>query len=292
MTKESVLTGIAAFFIVLFAMPLGHALMIVMEHSLSKASLHLAAFLMGAAGLLLAIIGVYVNGDTRQTLFGLFGGLLFWTGWIEFAYVYYADRFGVTPLLDSAGEVITKPEYLIMPSSAGFLVMFLLIYLFNIKTGCNFFNYLQKIFFRNSKTRIEPKPMARHVALITFMELNLMMWASYLLLLFCYDDHFLGDRHPVTTAVAATCLAGSVYMFTRLIRRSVWGQAIRYAIATVIVFWTFVEVLGRRDVFKEIWVHPLEYATEMSILLAAFAVLLAILIYNSAKRKKAKDIHD
>ncbi len=54
-----------------------------------------------------------------KTLWGLFGGLLFWTGWIEFIYVYYAHRFGVQPLIID-GEVVTKPEYLIMPSSFGF----------------------------------------------------------------------------------------------------------------------------------------------------------------------------
>ncbi|MDR1338491.1 MAG: hypothetical protein LBK58_00270 [Prevotellaceae bacterium] len=30
------------------------------------------------------------------------------------------------------------------------------------------------------------------------MELNLVLWTSYLLLLFCYDDNFIGDRHPAT----------------------------------------------------------------------------------------------
>lgn len=286
MTKKNVLIGLSSFLIVLFTMPLGHALMILLEHMFDKSSLYNVAFAIGAVGLLLTIVGIFVNGDTRQTLFGLCGGLLFWTGWIEFGFAYYANRFGVQPLTDINGEVITKPEYLIMPSSAGFFVMFLLIYLFSIKSGCNFFIYMQKLLFRNSKTRIELKPMARHTALVTFMELNLMMWASYLLLLFCYDDHFLGDRHPVTTAIAVICLFGAIYMFTRLIRRGTWSSAIRYAIATVIVFWTFVEVLGRRDVFKEIWVHPLEHKYEMTIMFAAFVVLVVCLVLKSDRRNK------
>ncbi len=72
MTKKTVLIGIASFLIVLFTMPLGHALMILMEHLLNKQALYHAAFAMGAVGLVLTIIGVFVNGDTRQTLFGLF----------------------------------------------------------------------------------------------------------------------------------------------------------------------------------------------------------------------------
>lgn len=286
MTKKTILIGVFSFLIVLFTMPLGHALMILMEHTLDKQALYYAAFAMGAIGLLLTIIGVFVNGDTRQTLLGLFGGLLFWTGWIEFGYIYYAHRLGVQPLVDAAGEIVTKPEYLIMPSSTGFLVMFLLLYLFSIKSGCRMFLYLQKIFFRKSKVRFEIKPITRHTAIITFMELNLILWTSYLVLLFSYDDHFLGDRHPITTLIACICLVGSIYMFIKLIKIHQWGYAIRYAIATVIVFWTFVEVLGRRDVFKEIWVHPLDYKYEMIAILVSLVVLLAFLIYNSSKRKR------
>lgn len=285
MNKKTLFIGVASFFIVLFTMPLGHALMILMEHLLNKQALYFAALGLGFIGLVLTITGIFAKGDTQQTLYGLFGGLLFWTGWIEFAYVYYANRFGVQPLLDEAGEIITKPEYLIMPSSVGFWVMFMLLYLFSIKTGCNFFNYLQKVFFRKSSVRVEIKPITRHTALVTFMELNLLLWTSYLVLLFCYDEHFLGDRHPVTALIAFGCLAGSIYMFLKLIKISAWGYAIRYSIATVIVFWTFVEVLGRWDIFKEIWVHPLDYIPQIVAMLVAFVGLLVALMYNSRKKK-------
>ena len=71
---------IASFLLVLFSMPLGHALMILMERLMSPSAMHYAGFLMGLAGLFLVIVGVFAKGDTRQTLWGLFGGLLFWTG--------------------------------------------------------------------------------------------------------------------------------------------------------------------------------------------------------------------
>ena len=68
---------IASFFLVLCTMPLGHALMTVMESTLSISALHYSAFAMGLAGLAMVIAGVFVKGDTKQTLWGLFGGLLF-----------------------------------------------------------------------------------------------------------------------------------------------------------------------------------------------------------------------
>ena len=141
--------------------------------------------------------------------------------------------------------------------------MFMLLYLFNIKSGCDFFNYLQRVFFRNSKVQVEMRPMTRHTSLVTFMELNLILWTNYMVLLFCYDDNFIGDRHPITALVAFGCLVGSLFMFRRLINISQWGYALRFSIATVVVFWTFVEVMGRWNAFHEIWVEPMTYQSEM-----------------------------
>ena len=39
-------------------------------------------------------------------------------------------------------------------------------------------------------------------SIVTFMELNLIMWTSYLVLLFCYDENFIGEHSPVTALVA------------------------------------------------------------------------------------------
>lgn len=285
-SKKSIIVGVSSFLLVLFSMPLGHALMILMEHYLSSTTLHYTAFAMGGVGLLIAIIGVFAYGDTRQTLYGLFGGLLFWTGWVEFIYVYFAHRFEVQPLMVD-GEIVTKPEYLIMPSSFGFWVMFMVLYIFNTKTGCSFFNYLQKKFFKGSQVAVQMRPMAHHTSLVTFMELNLILWTSYLLLLFCYDDHFLGERHPVTIFIAIASLVGALFLFVRLIKIGHWGYAIRYAIPTVIVLWTFVEIMGRLSILREIWVAPMDHKIEMFSILASFiVVLIGILWINRGKLKR------
>lgn len=72
---------IGSILIILLLMPLGHALMIIMEHTLEPTALHYSAFAMGFVGLVITIWGVFVKGDTRQTVFGMTGALLFWTGW-------------------------------------------------------------------------------------------------------------------------------------------------------------------------------------------------------------------
>ena len=75
-------------------------------------------------------------------------------------------------------------------------------------------------------------------------------------------------------------------MFIKQLKIASWGANIRMAIATVIVFWTPVEIMGRIDLFNEIWVAPLEHVTEMIIILAAFLVLVACLTYSLLRKKK------
>lgn len=277
--------AIASFLFVLFMMPLGHALMIIMEHGLDETALHYAAFAMGACGMLMVVAGVFAKGDTAQTLWGLFGGLLFWAGWVEFLFMYYANRFGTQALVDpQTGEVLTRPEYLILPASFGFWMMVMMLYLFCTRNGCNFLNWCQRRILGARKPQIAARPMTRHVSVVTFMELMMILWSSYLLLMFCYDDNFLGDRHPVTLCVGLGCLVGSGFIFARQLRIPSWGANIRMAIATVIVFWTPVEILGRMNLLQEIWIAPMEHKREMAVILVAF-IFLGVYLWHTASRK-------
>ncbi len=283
-TKKYPGKALASFFLVLFIMPLGHAAMILMEHLMAPGPLHVCAFLLGLAGLLITIAGVFVRGDLRQTLCGLFGGLLFWTGWVEFLFQYYADRYGMQPLVDPVKGNVTQPEYLIMPATFGMMMMVLLIYLFSIRSGCNFFNWCQRRLFGGRRDIIVVRPVTRHTSIVTFMELNMMLWVSYVLLMFCYDTHFLGDTHPVTIAIGLGCLVGSVFIFLRQLRIPSWGANIRMAIATVMTLWTFVEILGHIGILKEIWLEPTEHVGAMSVLAALFLGLGGFTVYKAVKK--------
>ena len=282
--KKNWWKSIASFLLVLCTMPLGHAMMIIMENTMTPAAVHCSAFCMGLAGLLLVIGGVFVKGDTRQTVCGLIGGLLFWTGWVEFLFQYYATRWGTQPEMEN-GEVVTRPEYLILPASFGMWMMVMTLYIFSTKNGCNFINWWQRMILRSHKNEIAARPMTYQTSIVTFMELNMILWASYLLLMFCYDKNFLGDRHPITSIVAAGCLLGSIFIFRKQLKLSSWGANIRMAIATVIVFWVPVEVLGRLNFFHEFWVEPEKYATQIVSILVAFVVLMVYIMMAARKRK-------
>ncbi len=297
---------LASFILVLLLMPLGHALMILMEHFLSPGTLHCAAFAMGFAGLLITLAGTFQRGDTRQTLWGITGAMLFWTGWVEFLFAYFAQRFGTHCDLLGSGTVETlsvyrdglltrseflingqplesfsraelkmlrgsRPEYLIMPATFGLWTMVMTLYLFTTRTGCNFMRWVQR--HTGLEERVELRPMAHHANIVVFMEWNVMMWGDYLLLMFLYDPAFVGPSHPLTLAVAAAALAGSFFMLRKQLSVTAWGRNIRFSLATVIVFWTFVEIMGRNGFLKEIWVDPLHHAAEMSAFLAVFVGL-------------------
>lgn len=316
--KNSLHVGktLGAFVIVLLLMPLGHALMILMEHYLEPTTLHYSAFAMGFAGLLITICGVFVKGDTKQTCFGLTGAMFFWTGWVEFLLAYYAQRYGVHCDLTGNGVVATvteyingigvnhsftindaplesfsreelkeirgsRPEYLIMPATFGMWMMFIVLYVFCTRTGCNFIRWIQR--HCGVEDNVELRPMAHHSSIVVFIEWNIMMWGLYLLLMFCYDPVFLGDSHPVTYALGLFCLVGSALMLKKQLRIGQWGRNIRMAVATVIVFWTFVEIVVRGGFLKEIWVDPLNHVIEMTAVLATFILLVFGLWFYNAK---------
>ena len=52
--------SIASFLVVLFTMPLGHALMMIMDKTMTPEAVHYSAFFMGLAGLIMVVIGVVV----------------------------------------------------------------------------------------------------------------------------------------------------------------------------------------------------------------------------------------
>ncbi|MDR0186636.1 hypothetical protein FIN92_08645 [Prevotella brunnea] len=276
-----------SFLLVLFAMPLGHALMILMEKFMNEEAMHTGGFALGAIGLVMVVMGVLVKGDTRQTLWGFFGGLLFWTGWVEFLFLYYARRYGVQPEIEN-GVVVTKPEYLIMPASFGMWIMVMTMYVFCTKNGCDLITWIQKVCFRSKRKEIAVQPMTRHTSIVTFMELNMILWAMYLLLMFCYDKTFLGDHHPITFLVGVGCLVGSVFMLRHQLHIAAWGANIRMAIATVIVFWTPIEILGRINFFKEFWVEPEKYAWQLAVILIVFLSLGIYLWFKGKQRRITK----
>lgn len=285
-------TGVLAFVIVLLMMPLGHTLMVLMQKLFGEHVLF-SAFVVGALGVVCLWWGVMRSRKALSaTLLGAIGGVLTWTGWVEFSFVWIAKKLNVAPLIEE-GVVRTKPEYLVMMSSLGLLATMCLPYVFS-STRCTFFHWIQKSSGIKKVTE-KAGPVDRPLALITFMEMVMLIWTFYVVLLLCYDKDIAGDRHPATWIVAFGSLAWSIWLFSRLVRIKSFDHAIRYAIPTVVIFWNFVEILGRWDLYHEIWVHPFEHWLENSLILTmmiGFTLYFVIKGRNDRQRRRHANPRD
>jgi len=275
-----------SFLLVLLLMPIGHALMVLNEQLLHTDK-YLGAIVIGLLGVGLLVWGIKKNyNPTLATVMGFLGGVLVWTGWIEFSFVWVAEKNNVSAYMVN-GEVATKPEYLVMLSSLGLLAALVLVYTFS-RSACNFFIWIQKRLRMHEDIRTHTNTK-KPWAVITLAETIMILWFFYILLLIVYDPDIAGDRHPATYIVGYGSLLWSVYLGTRLFQIQTFDYALRYAIPTVIIFWNFIEVLGRWDTFKEIWVHPMEHWLEVSIFfIVMIGLVLLFLKHPSFSRKQER----
>ncbi len=277
--------GLFAFLIVLLLMPIGHALMILNEGLFKEFKLE-GAFIIGLLGAVALVFGVRKNANkSLASIMGLLGGVLIWTGWVEFSFVWIAEKNDVQPLIEN-GSIATKPEYLIMMSSLGLLSTILLFFIFS-STRCQFFKWFQQILHIRKQFK-EDNAKHKLIAIITFIETIVLLWTFYIVLLLVYDKDIAGDKHPATYIVAFGSLFWSVYLFINLLKINTYDYAIRYAVPTVIIFWNFIEVIGRWNLLKEIWVHPFEHARENGIILILLLAFVSYYFYENHKLARIK----
>ncbi len=102
--------------VILGSMPMVHLVARVLKDNYDGTQLLGAGMAVGFVGMMMVVVGVFVKGQTRQTLLGLIGGMFYWTGWVDFLFMYYAHRWGTHAEIDPVtGEVLSRPEYLLFP---------------------------------------------------------------------------------------------------------------------------------------------------------------------------------
>jgi len=234
----------------------------------------------------LLITGIIKNKNRAvASILGLLAGILIWTGWVEFSFVWIADKLHIAPYMEN-GEVATKPEYLVMLSSIGLLGTLGLFYAFS-RTHCTLIVWFQKV-FRYKDRLVQKSFIEKPLAIVAFMETIIIIWSFYILLLLVYDQDIFGDRHPATYIVAYGSLIWSAFLIANLLRIQKFDYAIRYAIPTVVIFWNFIEVAGRWGWFKEIWVHPQEHWIEITTMTAIFGGVLIYYFKNTSTKATFK----
>ena len=141
--KRPPFIGAIGFALVFIFTAIGHSVMVLIMDIFGSAQF-LAAFAQGLLGAIMIYIGVRYNDDENvATWLGFFGGSWLWAGWVEFSYVYYSRHVGIEPL-DLGGGHKQLPEYMLLPSSIGFLFTTLVFFFFNRETRCNAFRWMHK----------------------------------------------------------------------------------------------------------------------------------------------------
>jgi hypothetical protein len=195
-----------------------------------------------------------------------------------------AEKNKVSPQIIN-GEIATKPEYLIMLSSFGLLATLVIFYFF-VRSNCLFFIWFQKLIGIKSQMASQAS-FQKSRAVITFIETIVIIWFFYVALLLLYDEQILGEKHWFAYVFAYGSLLWSVYLIIQLMKIKTFDYSLRYAIPTVIIFWNFVEIIGRWGLLEEIWIQPLTYKLEITLFFITGILLVFILLFN-AKFQKTK----
>lgn len=273
--------AILALIVVFVWQGLGHTVMILMERLFGEVWVYPISIALGAIGVWMVWYGKKRD-ELGATLWGFAGGSLIWTTWIEFSFHYYARRLGIEPLIEN-GVIVTKQEYLVMPSSVGVLLATLVFFFFNKDTRCNAFRWLHRVL------RMDPGPTesgkSRDISSIVAMETIYVTWFFYVYLLLLYDPQIGGGDRSVAAYISlGIFVMWTAYLTNRLLRFQRMAPAMRYAIPTGIIAWSAVEILGRWHLFTEVWEHPERFGLELTMIALGLGIAFALSMLSPARQ--------
>jgi hypothetical protein len=256
---------------------LGHTIMVLMQHWFSG-NVFAAAFAVGTVGAAMVWVG-RDKPENAATLLGFIGGSLMWLAWVEFSFVWTAEHLHLQGQM--VGAKITKPEYLIMPSSIGVMFATLLYFYSNKETRCNAFMWLHRNLHMSPGEKTSGQ--GRNIAALVAMETVYVTWFFYIYLLLIYDETILGIRHWFTYASVGFFMVWALYLAQRLWWYQRMAPALRYAIPTAIIGWNVVEVLEKMGTITEFWIHPEKYTRELTLIGVALAVTIGAFLLTKRR---------
>ncbi len=264
-------------------MPLGHAMMIIINKGGSSAEV------IGAIGLTLLGLGMIVwtrwlRTDLHQSLAGLVGGILLWTGAVEYGFILAKRALGVSDLVVD-GKLFTYGEYRILEHTWGLVLIVFFYLLYHEDVRCNMILWLRRKLRLMKGAPVQGK-VQNYGPRVAF-EVITVMWTFYVVLLLCFDRSIFGPHHPMTYGVFILSLGCGLYLLFRLFRIRELGLAIRYAIPTVIITWNGVEILAKWGLFREPWV-TLNLPVLAAILIAFFITTYLIFHHLRTSHREAR----
>jgi len=206
-----------------------------------------------ALGLLLLWVTSRLKGDTAQSIVGIFGGNLLWTGGVEYGLTIAARSLGIGKTVGVIdGQLVAiYGEYVLLKYTFGVLALVMVYLLFLESSRCPVFLWWRK----NVPTMRGPVASGRidNFGPRSGFQYATTVWGFYLLLLWAYDERVFGVYSLVTKGIMLLSIAGSLFCVWRLHQQTGWGAAVRYAVGAMIVVWTPIEIAGKWGLFREPW---------------------------------------
>ncbi len=205
------------------------------------------------AGMFLLWLTSRLKGDAAQSILGVFGGNLLWTGGVEYGLTLAARSLGIGK---AVGVVAGQPvaiygEYVLLKHTWGVLVLVIAYLLFLESSRCPIFLWWRKT-VPTMRGPIATGRVDNYGPRSAFQYAST-VWGFYLLLLWAYDERVCGVYSLTTKAILALSIAGSIYCVWRLHQQTGWGPSVRYAIGAMMVVWTPIEIAGKWGILKEPW---------------------------------------
>lgn len=208
---------------------------------------------LSALGVFLIWLTSRIKSDAAQSILGIFGGNLLWTGAIEYGLTIASRSLGVGKTVGVVdGQLVAVyGEYVLLKHTWGALALVLAFMLFLESSRCPIFLWWRK---RVPSMR-GPVVSGRiyNYGPRSAFQYGTTVWFFYLLLLWAYDEQVLGVYSLATQAILFASIAGSIYCVWKLHQQPGWGPAIRYAVGAMIVVWTPIEIFGKWGVMKQPW---------------------------------------
>jgi hypothetical protein len=222
-------------------------------------TLPVTRFLVGAtlgltiAGSLLLWLTSRLKRDGAQTILGIFGGNLLWTGGVEYGLTIAARSLGIGKTVGVVdGQLVAiYGEYVLLKHTWGVLALVMVYLLFLESSRCPVFLWWRK----NVPTMRGEVVTGRidNYGPRSAFQYATTVWGFYLLLLWAYDEQVFGVFSMVTKGIMLFSIAGSLYCVRRLHQQTGWGPALRYAVGAMVVVWTPIEIAGKWGLLRQPW---------------------------------------
>ena len=259
--------GLMAWTTVLLWTPLAHTLMVLEFRLPGTVSKYLLSFLIGLVGWILVWKG-FRREELPATVLGFMGGGLIWLGWMEGSLEYLGHRLNPEPLMYMGVELFTA-NLLLLQATGVFLIALLIWLASNKDTHCRMFMW----FHRNLKLTPARRTTGykRQYSRIVALEVFMLNWFFYVLILTLFDPRILGPEHPATIGTVIAVFIWAMWLL--LFRMPTMPQpaaALRYAVPCANIFWFCVEAGSAWQLYREPWIRPFEFPTINALIGLAF----------------------